>query len=476
MDKHSYTNHRTQYKQGQYAKAEHSRTQARMRCATAEFGRRERVTQPVWHPASTATVAVVGLGYVGLPLAVLARRKGYEVVGIDTNHTIVDMLNRNEAPGYVSQEEAAEIQRQGIRAYAGPAAVAKAQTVLLCVPTPVNEDRTPDLRPLIRATTAIAPFLRKNALVIVESTVNPGVTAEVVLPILERHGLRREETLFVAHCPERINPGDPKWNVRTIPRVLGAIGKRSLERASAFYASVIDAPITPMGSLEEAEAVKMVENSFRDINIAFVNELARSFDRLGIDVVRVIDGAATKPFGFMAHYPGCGVGGHCIPVDPYYLIEHARRNGFDHRLLRAARTVNNSMPDHTVRILEEEFARDGNSLLAAEVALLGLAYKRDIADTRESPALLIRDLLNEEGATVRTYDPYVPELSSADSLESALAGAHAIVLATDHSEFVSRLEPARIRKGGTRIVVDGRNCLPKDAFLKADVRYRGIGR
>ena len=351
-----------------------------------------------------------------------------------------------------------------------------ADIVIIAVPTPVNEDHTPDLTPLEGACAIVGAELAEGTLVIIESTVNPGACETVALSILEAtSGLQGGADFGFAHCPERVNPGDTTYTIATIPRVVGALDAESLARATKFYRNVVRSEVVEMGSIKEAEAVKMVENSFRDINIAFVNELAMSFERAGIDITNVIRGASTKPFGFMAHYPGCGVGGHCIPVDPYYLIHYGRANGFAHRFLETARTINNSMPIHTVDRLAEALAENGIPIAGAKVALLGLSYKRDVGDTRESPALVIRDELLRRGARVRSYDPCAIESGSVRTLADSLKGAHAALIATDHGEF-SALTPWDFREYNIAVVVDGRNCLAKEDFVRAGITYRGIGR
>ncbi|MGH7936418.1 MAG: nucleotide sugar dehydrogenase, partial [Chthoniobacterales bacterium] len=293
------------------------------------------ITQPIAKPArvSNETVAVVGLGYVGLPLSILAHARGYAVRGID-----IDAGKRAEIKSG-SVPDLAEPFLEELRASPFPvsgqfAEIAAADIIVVCVPTPVDEEHNPDLSPVVSACERIAAFLRKGQLFILESTVHPGTCEEIIIPLLEKiSGLRAGKDFGVAHCPERINPGDKYWPVQRIPRVVGATDVRALERAADFYRSILDALVYEMKNIREAEAVKVVENSFRDINIAFVNELAMSFSKLGIDVMNVIEGAATKPFSFMPHYPGCGVGGHCIPVDPYYLIRYAKQNGFSHEFL-----------------------------------------------------------------------------------------------------------------------------------------------
>jgi len=309
---------------------------------------------------------------------------------------------------------------------------------------------------------------------VIESTINPGVCDEVIIPLIEsssEHVVGR--TIHVAHCPERINPGDTKWNVGNINRVLGASDKAGLMIAYSFYSKLVDGDIMQMKTLKEAEAVKVVENSFRDINIAFVNELAMSFKKLGIDVNNVINGAATKPFAFMAHYPGIGVGGHCIPVDPYYLIEYARSNGFEHNFLKLARNINESMPIYSVDLLEQGLIEKLKKPLSkVTVCVLGLSYKPNVGDDRESPAYSVISALESRGAKVITYDPYFPEKSTEQSLEEALRSAEAAILVTSHDEFRS-IKPSKM--GSVKVFLDGRNIL-KNEFRNAknSVVYIGL--
>lgn len=413
---------------------------------------------------ATKRLAIIGLGYVGWPLVLLAMRRGYRVHGIDIDSTKIEKLQSSLDTASNSITLAATFE-----------GVAEVETMVVCVPTPVHENHEPDLEPLKNAAISIAPHLKRDQLIIIESTVNPGVCEEVVLPLLLAGSGLAQEEIYFAHCPERINPGDPKWNVENIPRVVGALNAKSLKRAIEFYESVLTGAIKPLSSLKEAEAVKMVENSFRDINIAFVNELGMSFSRLGIDVMHVIEGASTKPFGFMTHYPGCGVGGHCIPVDPYYLITYAKQNGFTHRFLAMAREVNNAMPAFAVSRLIEAFAEAGMAPRGKRVALLGIAYKPNIEDYRESPSLAINDELVRHGIEVQSFDPHVPEHSSAKTLKAALQGTDAVIVATAHDSF-RELTPGYLKRHGVRIVIDGRNCLPKEQFVKAGMTYRGIGR
>ena len=422
------------------------------------------------------TVAVIGLGYVGLPLALLAAKKGYKVIGIDINEQKVELVNNHLSP-FTDEAVQEDLKTTSLTATTDFAVAKEADIIVICVPTPVYENRLPNYEPVEGACRGIAPYLGKGQLVILESTVNPGVCEEIILPIFEREReLKAGKDFLLAHCPERINPGDRKWNVSNIPRVVGGLDKVSLEKALDFYQSIITAEIRPMGSLKEAEAVKVVENSFRNVNIAFVNELARSFARLGIDVVNVIDGAATKPFAFMPHYPGCGVGGHCIPVDPYYLIDYAKKkNGFSHCFLALACKTNEDMPEYTAELVEKGLKAREREIKGTKVSVLGLAYKAGIGDCRESPSFEIIKALKNKGAQVVAYDPYVPEKSDVSKLEDALEGSEAVVIATNHALF-GGIRAYEFVNHGVKVVVDGRNCLDKTEMKSAGLYYAGIGR
>ncbi len=421
------------------------------------------------------TVAVIGLGYVGLPLAVRASEQGYTVIGFDTNQEKITLLNQGKSPiedSFLEQN----ITRFRFNATSDPKKLKVADIFLICVPTPVDESFYPDLKPVIAASELIAAHAKKGALVVLESTVNPGVSEEVVRPLFEKAGYTVGKDIYLAHCPERINPGDIKWNVTNIPRVVGSFDATGLNLAYEFYTSIVDGEIRKMKSIREAEAVKIVENSFRDINIAFVNELARSFDVLNIDVKDVILGAATKPFAFMAHYPSCGVGGHCIPVDPYYLIERAKQSGFDHKFLKIAREINNGMPAYTVELLQDALNQVKLPLNGTRVGVLGLSYKANIDDVRESPAFKVIKHLTKHGAKVETFDPHVKKRSSMKTLDAILKKSEALVLVTDHQEFKEALTPALLKKHGIKVMIDGKNCLDKASFNKSKIIYKGIGR
>jgi len=422
--------------------------------------------------ASTKKVAVIGLGYVGLPLACLCAKKGHSVVGIDINKDIVEKTNKGVS--HIKDESLERSLKEvagKLTAKADFSDIPALDVIIICVPTPVDEKYKPDLRPLKSACDKIFKLIKKGQLIVVESTIYPGVIDEVVKPILERSGLSAGEDFYLAHCPERIDPGNRKWKIESIPRVVGGTTPEGRTKAAEFYRSVIGAPVYELSSVKAAEAVKIMENTFRDVNIAFVNELAKSFDKFDIDISEVIRGASSKPFGFMAFYPGCGVGGHCIPVDPYYLIERARGAGFDHKFLRLAREINHSMPEYTVDLLESKLG----DLKGEKVGVLGVAYKADVDDMRESPAADIIQMLKDRGAQVTVYDPNIPLKSDVKTLDELLDKVDYIVLATDHREF-KEMDPKKLKDKNIEIVIDGRNCLDKEKIKGLGIIYKGIGK
>lgn len=421
-----------------------------------------------------STVCVVGLGYVGLPLALRCVEKGYSVYGLDMDSKKIKSINRGKSP-FEEKFLEKRISQFRFEATQNPEIIKRADIVLICVPTPVDENYYPVLEPVIEASRSIARYIKPKTLVVLESTVNPGVSEEVVRPIFEKAGHIIGKDVFIAHCPERINPGDPKWNVTNIPRVVGSFDQKGLALAVNFYQSIVEGEIRPMKSIREAEAVKIVENSFRDINIAFVNELAKSFDALEIDVKDVIMGASTKPFAFMPHFPSCGVGGHCIPVDPYYLIERAKKSGFDHEFLKIARKINNSMPEYTVELLQDCLNQVKLPMKDTSVGVLGIAYKANVDDVRESPAIKVIRAINEHGAKCHIYDPHIPSRSTVKNIKELLKKSTAIVLVTDHDEF-KKIDISLFKQYKIKVVIDGKNCLDKDAIKKTGIIYKGIGR
>jgi len=419
-------------------------------------------------------VCVIGLGYVGFPLAVLCSAKGYEVFGFDRDEK---KLKRIENGENIVEEKYLEemIRKAKINIIRDESEMKGCDIFVIAVPTPVDEKYYPDLSYIISASETVARNIKMGALVIVESTINPGVCDEIVRPIFEKAGHKIGEDVFISHCPERINPGDPKWNATNIPRVAGSFDETGLQKTLDFYRSIIDAEIMPMKSIFEAEATKIMENSFRDINIAFVNELAKSFDLMGIDVVDVIRGAATKPFAFMAHWPSCGVGGHCIPVDPYYLIEKAKELDFDHKFLRVARAINNSMPLYTVELLQDALNRIERAFKNTAVGILGVSYKAGVGDLRESPALKIIELLKEREAVLHIFDPYAPKKSNVENIEDLLEKCEAVIVATDHKEFL-KIPPEKFKENNIKVIIDGKNCLDKEKIKELGIIYKGIGR
>jgi UDP-N-acetyl-D-glucosamine dehydrogenase len=420
-------------------------------------------------------IVVVGLGYVGLPLAVLAKQKKYNITGIVKNSAKAELINKGICP-FKEEALSKKLKLFPIETTTDFSVVSDAKIIIVCVPTPVLKNHHPDFEPLISASVKIGQYLSRGSLVILESTVNPGATETVMIPILEiTSHLKAGVDFYVSHCPERINPGDKNWNVENIPRVVGSLNEKGLKMTVDFYQSILKSKIKSMESIKEAEAVKIVENCFRDINIAFVNELAMSFNNLGIDVVNVLEGAATKPFAFLKHSPGCGVGGHCIPVDPYYLIDFASKQGFEHSFLSLARKINTAMPEYTINLLLDAIKRIGKKNSQVSVLILGLAYKGNIDDIRESPSFELIRILKEKGIDFDVYDPYIPDKSTVKSIEEALKNKDAILLASNHFEFAN-LKPKLLFQKGIKIVIDGKNFFDKKEFIKSGIDYQGIGR
>ncbi|MDO8537360.1 MAG: nucleotide sugar dehydrogenase [archaeon] len=423
------------------------------------------------------SVCIIGLGYVGLPLACLCAKNGYKVFGFDTHSDKVEKINQGISP--IDDEElkqqVSELKGK-ISAFDDERVIANSSIVIVCVPTPVDESKNPDLNPLIEACKSIKKNMRKNQLIIIESTVNPGVTRKIVLPILESSSMKAGKDFFLGYCPERIDPGNVVFKIEKIARVVGGIDEASLEKTSKFYESIIDAKIKKLNSMEAAEAVKIFENTFRDVNIAFVNELAMSFARMNIDIKEVIEGASTKPFGFMAFYPGPGCGGHCIPVDPYYLINDARLNGFHHEFLSHARKINESMPLYVVELIQNALNEKSKAMQNSKIAVLGVAYKANVDDIRESPSLEVIHELQKRKANLKIFDPHVKHKSNVESFEQALKDSDLVVVLTHHSFFVENLSPKLLKQHNIDAIIDARNCLNKEAFEKEGIYYKGIGR
>lgn len=414
-------------------------------------------------------VVVMGVGYVGFPLVcALAQTGQYGVAAYDIDEQKIARIQQQLSP--LPGDESQILKEVSVHATREEDCFEQADFIVICVPTPVDEHKRPDLGPVESAARTIARHLKKGQIIILESTVNPGISEEVVLPILESTGLVGGIDFELAHCPERINPGDEYWTVHNIPRNVGALTPEGTHAVAEFYRSFLHASVHEVSSIKAAEATKIVENAFRDVNIAYVNELAQLFDRMGIDIMEVLQGASNKPFAFLRHYPGCGVGGHCIPVDPYYLIDKARDMGFDHRLLKIARSVNNGMPHYTVEKLVQGLATLGIPIVGARVGLLGLSYKANIGDMRESPALEIKKELVRRGAVVLSCDPYCNGHADA-RIEEILETCIGLILATDHQQFKEVKDWGKVQ-----VVIDGRNCLDMKALRAQNIYYRGIGR
>jgi UDP-N-acetyl-D-glucosamine dehydrogenase len=408
----------------------------------------------------TARIGVIGLGYVGLPLAVEFAKEGFDVTGFDVDAAKVAELSAGRSYILdVSTDDVAEVTGVGrLRATTDMSALHDMDVVDICVPTPLRKTRDPDLSYVIQAVDAVKARLRKGQLVILESTTYPGTTDEVVQPALESTGLKAGEDFFLAFSPERVDPGNQAFSTRTIPKVVGGMNPASTELAAALYGTIIDR-VVPVSSTQVAEMVKLLENTFRAVNIGLVNEIALMSHRMHIDVWEVIEAAATKPFGFMPFYPGPGLGGHCIPIDPFYLSWKARQAGFECRFIELAGQINGSMPSFVVDRVGEALNTTRKAINGSRVHIFGVAYKKDVSDMRESPALDVLELLQRRGATLSYTDPYVPTLEHGDlTLESRcdaeIGDVDCVVICTNHATFDYASMPARFP-----LIVDTRNAL-----------------
>jgi UDP-N-acetyl-D-glucosamine dehydrogenase len=410
--------------------------------------------------ARSAHLVVSGVGYVGLPLAVEFARAGFRVTGLDTDAEKMRALERGEAyvPDVANETLRAALTAKRLRGTTDPRVLAKADAVLVCVPTPLKEAREPDIRHIVEATDAIARHQHPDMLVALESTTYPGTTAEVLVPRLAARFALGEE-VFVAYSPERVDPGNRAYGPRNTPKVIAGATPRCLEAASALYGAIVET-LVPVSSTTTAEMVKVLENTFRAVNVGLVNEIALMSRKLGVDAFEVVRAAATKPFGFMPFFPGPGVGGHCIPLDPLYLSWKLERLDYRARFIELADAVNRAMPEYVVGRVMEALNDAGKPLRGSRVLVYGVAYKRDVADTRESPALAILDGLAARGARVSYSDPFVPELAAAaGALQSVDASApfsayEAVVIVTDHAA----LDRQRLLREA-RLIIDTRNAL-----------------
>ena len=415
----------------------------------------------------TAKVAVLGLGYVGLPLAVVFAEAGYCVVGVDPVQEKVDAINRGES--YVldvpSETVARLVQSGRLSATTDFAVCAGADAVSICVPTPLRKTGDPDLSFIVSASEGLAPYVHPGMVVVLESSTYPGTTREMVLPCLTgQSGLVAGQDLFIAFSPERVDPGRTDWTTKNTPKVVGGITGDCSDVAAVWYQQALDT-IVRVSSAEVAEMTKLLENTFRMINIGLVNELAIICDRLGMDVWEVIDAAATKPFGYMKFTPGPGLGGHCIPIDPLYLSWKMKSLNYNTRFIELASEINTNMPRFTVGKVQDALNERGKALKNSRVLILGVAYKPDIDDLRESPALDVIHLLQQKGAQVQYYDPYIPsfrhdgwglESVKAEALREELRAADAVVIVTDHKQFDYETVLAE-----ASLIVDTRNALGK---------------
>jgi UDP-N-acetyl-D-glucosamine dehydrogenase len=390
-------------------------------------------------PSAVSTVGIIGLGYVGLPLATAFARAGLHVIGYDVAEDKIAALRSGVS--YIEDVSSAElaplVDSGAFEATGDPVRLAECGAVLICVPTPLGEHREPDLGYVLSATEAALANLAPGALVVLESTTWPGTTREVLAPMFEAAGLEVGQDVFLAFSPERVDPGNTRWGIRDTPKVVGGLTAECSRRAEALYAVICDT-VHPVSTPESAELSKIIENTFRAVNIALVNELAILADRMGVDIWEAIEASSTKPFGFMPFWPGPGLGGHCIPIDPFYLAWRARAFDMDSEFVELAGRINVNMPYYAVSRIARSLNGRGKAVRNAQVLLLGMAYKADVGDLRESPSLKLLELLRKEGAAVSYHDPHVavlPDagLASVELTSERLAQADCVVIATPHS-------------------------------------------
>jgi len=405
------------------------------------------------------SIAVIGLGYVGLPLALAFAEEGMETYGLDVNAEKLDQLRRGHS--YVEDVPDEQVQRNlgHFKPVTDPAILQEVDAAIICVPTPLRKSRDPDISYIITVTEEVARHLHPGMLVVLESTSYPGTTEEVLRSRLEETGLKAGQDFFLAFSPERIDPGNKVFTIRNTPKVIGGVTPACTARAVSLYERIVE-QVIPMSSAMAAELVKLLENTFRVINIGLVNELAMLCRRMGVDVWEVIEAAATKPFGFMPFYPGPGIGGHCIGIDPLYLSWRAKVFNFTTRFIELADEVNRRMPEHVVSLIADALNDQGKAIKGSNVVLLGVAYKKNVGDIRESPALEVLELLLQRGAQVTYHDPYVPRLSnngreweSAELSAALLRRADCTVILTDHTSYDW---PWVVEQ--TTLVVDTRNA------------------
>jgi len=409
-----------------------------------------------------AVVVVVGLGYVGLPLAVNLAQSGFHVVGLEMDAERVEKINGGES--YVSDiasgDVASAVAAERLQATSDPAAIAGADAVLITVPTPYTKTKQPDMTYVLRAATDVHTHLHRGMLIVLESTTYPGTTQELLQPILEAGGLKAGVDFALAYSPERIEPGNQKFDLRTTPKIVGGVDARATELAASLYEPIVER-VVQVSNPRVAEMAKLMENTFRHVNIALANEMAVLAAKMGIDIWEVIDAAASKPFGFMPFYPGPGVGGHCIPIDPYYFAWKAQEHEGYARLIELAGIINDQMPEYVVDRIADALNNHGKSLRNSRILAIGVTYKKNVPDMRESPALKVIDRLQRKGAVVDYHDPFIPELHNgagrlacADLTRETLRAADCVVMLTDHTEL-----PWAAIAEESPLVIDTRNAL-----------------
>ena len=425
-----------------------------------------------------ATAAVIGLGYVGLPLALEIASAGFNVVGIDLDQNKIDKLKDGQSYiGDVCDETiAGALRTKRFTATSDFSALENVDTVSICVPTPLSKSRDPDISFILAATEKIRKHLHTGQLIVLESTTYPGTTDELILPELESSGLRVGRDFYLAFSPERIDPGNPRFNTRNTPKIVGGITAECTEIARIFYSQFIER-VVPVSSTKCAEMVKLLENTFRSVNIGMVNELALMCDVLGVDVYEVIDAAASKPFGFIPFYPGPGLGGHCIPIDPHYLAWKLKALNFQARFIGLAAEINGMMPAVVTSMVGEGLNRFSKSIRGSKVLILGVAYKKNVSDCRESPALDVMRMLSEKGAVLSYNDPFVPSLRmNGHTLQSVeltalnIESQDCIIILTDHSTYDFRRITAT-----SKLVVDTRNATKDLQEFKDKIIKLGAG-
>lgn len=419
----------------------------------------------------TAVIGVVGLGYVGLPLAVEKALAGYKVIGFDIQESRCELVNQGvNYIGDVVDEDLHQIVVNGyLQATTDYSKIAEVDAVMICVPTPLDAHLQPDISYVESSSESIAQYMKPNTLVVLESTTYPGTTREVLLPIFEAKGFTLGDDFFLAFSPERVDPGNKLYNTKNTPKVVGGMTERCGQMAATLYRHVLEGEIHQVSSPEIAEMEKILENTYRNVNIALINELAILCEKMKIDIWEVIDAAKTKPYGFQAFYPGPGLGGHCIPIDPFYLTWKAREYDFHAKVIESAAQVNEFMPEYTVTRMMRLLNKERKAINGAKVLLLGVAYKQDIDDLRESPALKVIEHLLDEGAQVSYSDDYIPEFShkghkfTSQTLTSALLEqADLVVITTKHSYFDYQMIVNHARllfdtKNGTELVKENRH-------------------